>query len=155
MPEPVKGEAYEFFISVTDINDPQFFIVNPTIAAGDFKISVDGGAFANLATLPVVTPAGSSLVKINLNVAEMSGDKIVVTGRDAVGEEWGDMYAFIDAPGGTSESVLDIIEGDHRESSVNLKIFKKGTANIVLEKRHNRQSSSFRYYHQHIRAVNI
>ena len=54
MAEPIKGQAYEFFVSLTDINDPQFFIVNPTIASGDFKLSVDGGAFGNLATLPVV-----------------------------------------------------------------------------------------------------
>ncbi len=134
MSEPIKGQAYEFFIALTDINDPQFFIVNPTIAAGDFKLSVDGGGLANLATLPVVAPAGSSSVKVNLSASEMGGDKIVVLGKDAVGEEWGDIAAFIDAPGGSSESVLDIIEGDHRESSVNLKIFKKGTSTIVLEK---------------------
>jgi len=134
MSEPIKGQAYEFFISLTDINDPQFFIVNPTIAAGDFKLSVDSGALGNLATLPVVAPAGSSSVKVNLSASEMAGDKIVVLGKDAVGEQWGDIAAFIDAPGGSSETVLDIIEGDHRESSVNLKIFKKGTSTIVLEK---------------------
>lgn len=134
MSEPIKGQPYEFFISLTDIDDPQFFIVNPTIAAGDFKLSVDGGAFGNLATLPVVTPAGSSAVKVNLSASEMAGDKMVIEGKDAVGEQWGDLFAFIDAPGGSSETVLDILEGDHRETSVNLKIFRKGTSNIVLEK---------------------
>lgn len=134
MAEPIKGQAYEFFVSLTDINDPQFFIVNPTIANGDFKLSVDGGAFGSLATLPVVAPAGSSAVKINLSASEMAGDKMVVEGKDVLGDQWGDIMAFIDAPAGSSETVLDIIEGDHRESSANLKIFKKGTSTIVLEK---------------------
>ena len=33
------------------------FQTNPTLATGDAKISKDGGALANLATLPAVTPA--------------------------------------------------------------------------------------------------
>lgn len=134
MSEPIKGQPYEFFISLTDINDPQFFIVNPTIAAADFKVSVDGGTFSNLATLPVVTPAASSVVKVNLNATEMSGDKVVVKGNDVAGEQWGDIMAFMDLETGSNQTILDIIEGDHRESSVNLKIFKKGTSTIVLEK---------------------
>lgn len=134
MSEPVKGQAYEFFVSLTDFNDPQFFIVNPTIEAGDFKRSVDGGGLANLATLPVVSPAGSSSVKVNLNAVEMSGDKVVVIGKDASGEEWGDIFAFLDNPTATAENAMDLLEGDHRETSANLKIFKKGTPEILLEK---------------------
>ena len=134
MGQPIKGQAYEFFMSLTDINDPAFFINNPTLAAGDFKVSVDGGALSNLSTLPAVTPIGSSIVKFNLSAIEMSGDKVVVTGKDAAGEEWGDILAFLDLETGTIQTMLDIIEGDHRESSANLKIFKKGTTEIVLEK---------------------
>ena len=93
MSQPQKGIAYEFFISLTDIFDPVFFIANPTIAAGDFKVSKDGGALVNLTTLPVVAPALSNVVKVNLSALEMGGDKIVVTGKDALGDEWGDILA--------------------------------------------------------------
>ena len=134
MAEPKKGVAYEFYVSLTDLFDPQFFIVNPTIAAGDFKISKDGVAFVNLATLPVVTPVGSSSVKINLSSTEMDADKVVVKGKDLSGDQWGDIFAFIDNPVENQESIFDLLEGDHREISVNLKIFKKGTATILLEK---------------------
>lgn len=129
-----KGVAYDFYVSLTDLGDPQQFVTDPTIEAGDFKRSVDGGTFANLATLPVVEPSGSSTVKISLSSAEMSGNKVVVEGKDASGEEWGDISVFLDNPEGTVDSVLDIIEGDHDETSTSLKVFKKGTTTTVLDK---------------------
>jgi len=134
MAEPIKGVAYEFPVTLIDLLDPISFVVNPTIALGDFKIQKDFGGFSNLTNLPVVSPGGSSTVKISLTAAEMTADKILILGVDQVGEQWGDIRAFIDAPAGNFESVLDIIEGDHRESSTNLKIFKKGTGTILLEK---------------------
>jgi len=134
MSEPKKGEAYEFFVSLTNIFDPQFFVSNPSIATGDFKVSKDGNLFSDLVTLPVVAPALSSTVKINLNAAEMSADKITVKGKDLSADQWGDILAFIDAPAGNSETTLDLLEGDKRETSLNQKIFKKGTATLLLEK---------------------
>ena len=64
----------------------------------------------------------------------MNADKITVKGKDAAGDQWGDIFAFIDAPAGNSETTLDLLEGDKRETSVNQKIFKKGTATLMLEK---------------------
>lgn len=69
--------------------------VNPTIAAGDFQVSTDGAAFANLATLPVVTPAGGRAVKISLSAGEMNGDTVVLQCVDAVGAEWSDQLINI------------------------------------------------------------
>jgi len=135
MAQPQKGIAYEFYLSLTEVNDPVFFITNPTIATGDFKVSVDGGALANLSTLPVVTPASSSVVKINLSSIEMGGDKIVVVGKDLAGEEWGDIMAFLDVETGTLQTVLDILEGDHIETSIRLIINKKDTVTPVLDKK--------------------
>lgn len=134
MAEPKKGIAYEFYLSLTDIFDPQFFILNPTIEIGDFTISKDGGVFGNLATIPAASPLLSSSIKINLSAAEMTADKVVVKGKDSSSDQWGDIFAFIDNPVENPESVFDLLEGDHRETSVNLKIFKKGTATILLEK---------------------
>lgn len=64
---------------------------NPTLAAGDVKLSIDGGALANLGTLPAVTPASSKLVKITLSQAETNGDNLTIIFSDAAGAEWCDL----------------------------------------------------------------
>lgn len=64
---------------------------NPTLAAGDVKISIDGGSLANLTTLPAVTPASSKLVKITLSQAETNGDNLTIIFSDAAGAEWCDL----------------------------------------------------------------
>ena len=134
MAQPVKGVAYEFPpVELTDVFDAQFFLVNPTIVAGDFKISKDFGALINLTNLPVVDPAGSSSVKINLTASEMTADKIGVFGKDPT-QEWGDIRMSIDVPVSNQQSAVDIMEGDRIETSTNYKIFKKGTTDILVDK---------------------
>lgn len=96
MSTPKKNTAYTLYTPLVDSADPGSFKANPTIAAGDFKVSVDGGTFANLTTLPVVTPATSTSVKIELTAAEMNGDKITVQGIDTSGAEWSDISIFLD-----------------------------------------------------------
>lgn len=93
---PEKGVAYETYINLTDAANRPQFRTNPTIAIGDFKVSIDGGAFADLTTTPVVTPAGSKAVKISWSAAEMNGDRIHTIGSDVVGEEWDDVSITID-----------------------------------------------------------
>ena len=86
-----KNEALVFSGSLEAVATAGDFQVNPTLATGDFKTSKDGGALANLATLPTVTPAGGSLVQFSLSAAEMNGDHIVVVCKDAAGDEWRDV----------------------------------------------------------------
>ncbi|MCC6160391.1 MAG: hypothetical protein IT350_20230, partial [Deltaproteobacteria bacterium] len=64
--------------------------VTPTLAAGDFKIEKDGGAAANLATLPAVEPAGGSSLDIAFSAAELQAEHIVLRLVDAAGAEWND-----------------------------------------------------------------
>ena len=79
-------------IGLEDWVNPGKFKSNPTLAAGDVKISKDGGAEANLATLPVVEPAGSTGVKIALSATEMTMDKGYVLFRDQTAPpEWADL----------------------------------------------------------------
>lgn len=61
---------------------------NPTLASGDWTISKDGGAFANLATLPDVDPDSTMQVKVVLSQAETNADEVVIIGKDASGAEW-------------------------------------------------------------------
>lgn len=88
---PKRATAYITFVSLVDQANTKLLKSSPTIAAGDFKVSIDGGALANLATLPTVTPAASKMVKISLSAAEMTGDNITVICSDAAGAEWCDL----------------------------------------------------------------
>ena len=65
------------FVTLDDFSGTGMEIA-PVLAAGDVKLSIDGAALANLATLPVVTPAGSAWVKIVLSQAETNGDWLLI-----------------------------------------------------------------------------
>ncbi len=91
----LKGVEYIFYSPLTSQADTKLWQVNPTIASGDFKVSIDGGAYNNLSTLPVVTPAGGTFVKFTLSTSEMDGDNITVQGIDAAGAEWCGFAALI------------------------------------------------------------
>jgi hypothetical protein len=93
---PVKNEDFVVYITLTDADDATSFVANPTIATGDFKISKDGGAFANLTTLPTVTPASGVAVKVSLSATEMNADNILVTAIDQTAtKEWCDFSLSI------------------------------------------------------------
>lgn len=88
---PVKNQAHTFRIKLLDPANPGSFKINPTIAAGDFKITKDGGAEANLTNLPTVEPAGSAWVKIALTATEMNADDVGIGATDqTTPKEWDD-----------------------------------------------------------------
>lgn len=97
MPNPQRGIAYSFRISLLDSANPGRIKKSPTIVAGDFKLSKDGGALTNLLTLPSEAPAASGCLTVSLSAAEMDADKIQVIWSDPE-FEWGDGYTFFDAP---------------------------------------------------------
>jgi hypothetical protein len=88
---PKKGAAFVMYVPLISQANTKVMQSNPTLAAGDVKVSVDGGALANLTTLPAVTPAASKLVKVDLSSAEMNGDNITIIFSDAAGAEWCDL----------------------------------------------------------------
>jgi hypothetical protein len=92
---PKKGVEFIFYIGLGSQANPNILQASATIAAGDFKVSIDGGALNNLATLPAVTPAASKMVKITLSTSEMNGDNITVICSDAAGAEWCDQIINI------------------------------------------------------------
>lgn len=93
---PVKNTAWRTGIALYDFATPGALKSSPTLAAGDFKVSIDFGAFNNLATLPAVAPAASVSVQIDLSAAEMNGDVVVVTWIDQTApKEWADGYLCI------------------------------------------------------------
>lgn len=103
MPFPVKNQPYEYSVELADRAGPGKFLANPPIIAGDFKFSLDGSAFANLATLPVVDPSGSTSVKIVWSADEMNGSKCTVIGSQQTGDDWDDIAITVDIPTTTIE----------------------------------------------------
>ena len=88
---PVTGVAYTFFVGLVSQSTRPQLKSAPTIAAGDFKVSTDGGTLNNLATLPDVFPGGSKNVRIQLSASEMNGQNVTVIASDVSGAEWDDM----------------------------------------------------------------
>lgn len=87
--------GFTFGIGLIDQSNTKLLKANPTLASGDFKISIDGGAFANLNTLPTVTPAAGRQVQIVLSQAETNGDNLFIQCVDAAGAEWCDTWINI------------------------------------------------------------
>lgn len=83
------GVAYSFDVALIDRTTKQFR-TNPTLAAGDFRYSKDGGALTNLATTPTVTPSGSLQVKVDLSATEAECTRITIYAVDAAGDQWDD-----------------------------------------------------------------
>lgn len=93
---PVKGQDFIVRIALPDAAIANAFKASPTIAAGDFKVDIDGAGLNNLGTLPAVDPAGSALVKITLSASEMNGDVITLVGIDQTAtKEWADFVLCI------------------------------------------------------------
>ena len=93
---PVKNEDFQIRVALEDFVKPGRFKSNPTIVAGDFKVAIDGGALANPATIPAVSPASSVLVLITLSASEMNGDVITIVGIDQTSPpEWCDFVLSI------------------------------------------------------------
>jgi len=93
---PKKNEDFIIRIALQSAADPRSLQITPTIAAGDFQVSTDGGAFANLGTLPSVSPAATVSVLLTLSAGEMNGDSIVVRGVDQTAtKEWCDFFLSI------------------------------------------------------------
>lgn len=100
-----KNTIIEIEIALPSQASPNIFQVDPTIAAGDFKIKNGAGSFVNLTNLPVVAPAGSPVVKITLTAAETNLDKVTIWASDAAGAEWADQLLTFD----TSTGIWDTL----------------------------------------------
>ena len=82
---------------------------NPTLAAGDVTVSKDGGAFANIATLPVVTPTTGTVVQVSLSTAETSAKHILVRFIDQTAtKEWEDQSLIVETYGSTLAQITSL-----------------------------------------------
>ena len=115
MPSPKKNTAYVFDVQLINSTSRPDFKANPTLAAGDVKVSTDEGTFSNITTLPTVTPASGTNVKVSLSSTEMNGDRVVIQFVDQTSpKEWDDVIVSISTSASTIEDAqadLDIITG--------------------------------------------
>jgi hypothetical protein len=86
-----RAVEYIFYVSLVQQADTKLLQGTPTLAAGDVTISKDGGAFANLTTLPTVTPAAGKSVKVTVSATEMTADNVLIVFSDAAGAQWCDL----------------------------------------------------------------
>jgi hypothetical protein len=93
---PVKNEDFVMYVALADMAAPGSYKSSPTLASGDFKISKDGGALANLATIPTNAPASSVMVKVELSATEMNADNVTLVFIDQTSpKEWADLVVNI------------------------------------------------------------
>jgi hypothetical protein len=96
MPAPKKNVAYSFDVMLPDSANPGKYKSNPTLAAGDVKVTSDEGALANITSLPTVSPAAGRNVKVSLSQTEMNADRISIVFSDqTVPQEWDDLFIFL------------------------------------------------------------
>lgn len=99
MAYPKKNTQFIFDVALIDATARPSLRANPTLAAGDVKVSTDEGAFANAGTLPSVAPASGTNVKVTLSTSEMNGDRVVVQFIDQTSpKEWDDVLVVINIP---------------------------------------------------------
>lgn len=89
---PIAGSTFTFEADLVSQANTKIFQVNPTLASGDFKRSINGGAFANLDNLPTVTNASFSQIQFVMSTSETTsaaaGGRIKIQCLDASGAEW-------------------------------------------------------------------
>jgi len=96
---PLKNSAYTTNVSLVSQADTDVFKASPTLAAGDVKVSKDGGTLDNIGSLPSVAGTVSPntyLLNLALTADEMNADRIAVLFHDAAGDEWQDLLVTID-----------------------------------------------------------
>jgi len=108
----IKNTSHTLYIGLPSVASSGSFQTNPTLASGDFKVSKDGGALANLATLPTITPAGGKMVQIVLSANEMNADSVTIICSDASGAEWHDVLVNVQTEAGqlsfTNADTVDV-----------------------------------------------
>ncbi len=104
----IKGQIYNDYLTLpSGASYGLLMQVTPTIVAGDVKVVKDGGAPANIATLPTVS---GTVVTYTLSATETNADSILVLFKDQSGDEWVDVTVKIETEisGGVGLTLAEI-----------------------------------------------
>lgn len=100
MGRAVAGQTKTIGVELGSVANAGKFQVAPTLDAADFRISINGGAFAALTNTPTVTPSGGAQVVIVVAAAETTaagaGGRAHIRCSDSSGNEWQDLAIDIE-----------------------------------------------------------
>ena len=91
---PIKGSSFTFYISLVSQADTDIFKKTVTLAAGDVRVSKDGGGLINITALPVEI-AATGVLAVALTGTEMTANTVVVSFVDVADDEWQDALVEI------------------------------------------------------------
>ena len=104
------SNGYVFYVGLVSQTNTKLLQANPTLAAGDVKITKNDGAPVNLASIPVVDVDFTKRVKVVLSQAETNADNITIIFSDAAGTEWCDQIVNIQTSAQTLDGVVAVID---------------------------------------------
>lgn len=134
MSNPTKGEAFTFELLMKTKSD--LFANDPPIASGDAKVFKDGGAAANVASLPTLTQAGEPYLTVALSATEMDADRVMVKLVDQSDTKaWADVSVTIQTvdPAATEAKQDSIIAALAAGATVRVPLSEDGeTMNLIL-----------------------
>ena len=111
----VAGQTKTFGIELGSVANAGKFQVNPTLDAADFRISINGGAFAALTNTPTVTPSGGAQVQVILAADETTsagaGGRIHLRASDSSGGEWQDLAIDFEVFATAEETGVTLADG--------------------------------------------
>jgi hypothetical protein len=122
----LKNNAFIFYFTLISQIDTDVFQANPTLAAGDVRISIDGGALVNITALPTAIGAGKVL-SVPLTAAEMNGNEIMVLFSDVAANEWQDAMMVI-----STEIALNLLGSSALLTGDELQILRGDTLEVMF-----------------------
>lgn len=122
---PKKNNTFTFEIALTSQDDMDVFQTSVTLAAGDVKVSKDGGAFLNIGTLPLEIGT-TGVLTVALTADEMNADRVAVLFHDALGSEWQDLLVTIHTV--TTNQIDDLATATAKEIAD--EVLKRGVSNV-------------------------
>jgi hypothetical protein len=135
---PPRNTPYSTTIALTSRSNPNEFIVDPSISAGDVKVSIDYGDDADIDTLPVVVQAGKSNIQVSLTADEMDGVNIAVMFKDS-SALWADFLLNIETTDGdrlnsvfSAVAAAQIIRVDDPITPGQLSLYKGESRDAVI-----------------------
>ncbi len=130
---PLKNTAWTFECVLFDASEPTLIKTGPTLAAGDVQVSKDGGAFANITSLP--TEIGSTgVLKVGLSATEMNADRVAIKFHDAAGDEWADLVVTFSTVGAVAilaDPLANEVPGTYLSGSAGHALGRIGAGQIV------------------------
>lgn len=128
---PLKNTAFTFDLCLFDTDGK--VKISPTLAAGDIQVSKDGGAFANIDSLP--TEIGSTgVLKVSLTATEMNADRVAIKFHDTAGDEWVDLlvtFSTVQAIEVPSDPLTNEVPGTYLSGSAGHALGRIGAGQVV------------------------